>query len=508
MKKILLLLLLFFGSKISYSQTVPTFCASYGTSAFERNQCGVATFDGGYAAAGISFSSVYNQDNYIVKFDASGNVLWSAVTGSDAVDDFFGITETSDHHLIVVGLRDHHMIVMKYDEDGNMIWSKQIVIQTFDELSDVTETSDGNYLLTGDTRDDATGWSYCSVIKIDSDGNLLWNKNFYDFYRAETGYTCVETADKRYVVGLYSAAFSNAIMIISMDEDGVVQWTKKSDYSGVAYDMVATSDSSVVIAGYICLTSNCDPLLTKFDHDGNVEWSYTYGDSLFERFYSIVKLPDGSFAVGGDATNQFDIYHGYTVKCNDEGQLQWSNTDDEVEIRSIGTSPDGGLLVSSTNTSNVNDFGLKKMDINGVTCPQCPVTSYGTQQSGTSFTDISLSEFNLTAVISDVVLNEPSSTGFLSVHCSDVGIEENGKENFSLSIFPNPVSENFQITIPQNFNAEKILITDVNGKIIYSKTISSENKLVVDVSSFPRGIYSVQLIAEKKIASAKFAVTR
>jgi len=508
MKTFLLLITTLVAHHLAVAQTIPTFCVSYGTPYFDRNQCGVATFDGGYAAAGISFTYALYQDNYIVKFDAAGNVLWSDVTGSDMVDDFFGITETSDHHLIVVGLRDHKMIVMKYDVDGNIIWSKQIAIQSYAELSDVIETSDGSYLLTGDTRDDATGWSYCSVIKIDSDGNLLWNKNFYDFYRAEAGYTCVETADKRYVIGLYSAAFSNAFMIISMDEDGTVQWVKKSDYSGVAYDMVATSDSSVVIAGYVCLTSNCDPLLTKMASDGNVEWSYTYGDSLFERFYSIVKLPDGSFAVGGDATDQTSIFHGYTIKCDDEGQLQWSNTDDEIEIRSIGISPDGGLLVSSTSTSNVSDFGLRKMDINGGTCPQCPVASYGIQQSGTSFTDISLSEFNATAVISDVALDEPNSTGTLSVYCSEVGIEENEKENFSLTIFPNPASENFQITIPQNFSAEKIFISDVNGKIIYSHSLFPKTKLSFDVSSFPNGIYSVQLFFENKMTSAKLAVVQ
>jgi len=110
------------------------------------------------------------------------------------------------------------------------------------------------------------------------------------------------------------------------------------------------------------------------------------------------------------------------------------------------------------------------------------------------------------AEISDATLTENNLISTATVYCGNVGIEEDEKENFPLKIFPNPVSENFQITIPQNFRAEKVLITDVDGKIIYSKTISRENQLMLDVSSFPNGIYSVQLNGGDKGASGKLVV--
>jgi hypothetical protein len=59
----------------------------------------------------------------------------------------------------------------------------------------------------------------------------------------------------------------------------------------------------------------------------------------------------------------------------------------------------------------------------------------------------------------------------------------------NFSIYPNPVSD--VLTIEGIENVNTIQIIDAKGSIVYSKKISAENQLKVDVSSFATGTYQV-----------------
>jgi hypothetical protein len=376
--------------------------------------------------------------------------------------------------------------MVKYDLDGNEIWKKDIIVQEFDVLYDIIETSDGNYLLTGTAETSFPDYNYCAVIKVTPDGDLLWNKNFYGTYHGEIGYSLIETADHRYVIGGYSIWFSDQYFLLCLDESGTIQWIKKSVDGGVAYDLVATDDSGVVVAGYKCTVAGCDANLSKIDASGNLVWSYTYGDSLFDRFYSVTKLPDGGFAMAGDATDQLYVFQGFVVKCDSNGQMQWGKITSDHEFRSIGNSGDGGIIMSS---SAANGFRIVKMDADGNSCPACPSTDYGMQQAGTTFTDWSLSEFNATAVISPSAMTEVNLSPTATVYCTELGINETGNENVPIQVFPNPsASGNFEIIIPTEVSNAVMKVCDVSGKILVTNNLTG-NSGFINLSDRANGVY-------------------
>ena len=419
---------------------------------------------------GISYYGGNGQNNYIGKYDINGNIAWQHDVGSVTTDDFYGVTETADHNIVVVGVQSGTMIIIKYTSDGVQLWAKKLSVLITTYAYSVIETSDGNLLITGSSTDIFTAY-YAIVIKLDSDGNLLWNKNFdVGFDSSDDGYSCVETADHHYIIGIYGASINDFFYILSLDTAGNQLWSKQSSHSGVPYDLVATADSGVVVAGYICTTSGCDAMLSKLDKNGTILWSYTYGDSLFDRFYSATQTSDGGFAMAGDATDQIYILNGFVAKCDSSGQLQWSKTSDDVrEFRSIDNSNDGGLIMSSTGGTGGLEFGLKKMDEDGNAC--CALNSYGSQNDGTTFSGVTVSSHNLAATLTDATMDETTFTPTTSItSCNEEGIEEVEKGN-SLLIAPNPAD---QIAVCNYQLAENttLKIFDVAGKEIFHSTFN------------------------------------
>ena len=81
---------------------------------------------------------------------------------------------------------------------------------------------------------------------------------------------------------------------------------------------------------------------------------------------------------------------------------------------------------------------------------------------------------------------------------SSVGIIENDF-GAGLLIYPNPTNGNFTIDLGKNYNSVKVTITDLNGKIILSKTCNQCELLNLTIEE-PAGIYSLLIESDDKKA--------
>ncbi|MDR3271999.1 MAG: hypothetical protein LBT29_00750 [Flavobacteriaceae bacterium] len=146
MKKILFSLFVFSLAGIAIAQTpAPAieWQKCFGGSSGDDVSSVQQTSDGGYIVAGNTESNDGdvsdnhgNYDAWIVKLDASGNLLWQKCLGGSGEDIAFSIQQTSDGGYIAAGYTDSN--------DGDV---------------------SGNH----GNRD---GW----VVKLDASGNLLWQK--------------------------------------------------------------------------------------------------------------------------------------------------------------------------------------------------------------------------------------------------------------------------------------------------------------------------------------------
>ena len=166
------------------------FVKSYGGS-IEDYFIGVAqTTDGGYIAVGYSVSTdgdltglnKGNSDAIIVKYDNGGNLVWNKNFGGTLYDQFYSVLQTSDGGCIAVGYSnsingdlatlnkgDFDAIIVKYDSSGNVLWNKNFGGSVYDQFRSVVQTSDGGYIAVGNsssTNGDLTGINKGAVDAI------------------------------------------------------------------------------------------------------------------------------------------------------------------------------------------------------------------------------------------------------------------------------------------------------------------------------------------------------
>jgi hypothetical protein len=77
--------------------------------------------------------------------------------------------------------------------------------------------------------------------------------------------------------------------------------------------------------------------------------------------------------------------------------------------------------------------------------------------------------------------------------------------NNELSLYPNPASDVLNIRLPgSGFNNAEAIIRDISGKEL-SRTVIESNS-PINISSLPKGIYSITIIKDGKLLSGKFIV--
>jgi hypothetical protein len=189
-------------------------------------------FDGTVDFGGGPLTSAGYREIFVVKFDPSGNHLWSqrygdasddqygesvAVDGSENVivtGEFKGTADFGGGPLTSAGSRD--IFIARFDGGGNHIWSKCYGDENDQHGISLAVYSSGNFILTGrfiGTVDfgggplTSAGDSYGSdifVAKFDPSSNHLWSQRFGDANNDDAECVAVDGSGNVIVTGLFS----------------------------------------------------------------------------------------------------------------------------------------------------------------------------------------------------------------------------------------------------------------------------------------------------------------
>lgn len=146
------------------------------------------TQNNGYIAAGKSTSTIGG--NYLIlKVDSNGNEMWRSLGGLfntlDSDNVTYSATEYFDGGIIACGTitqfhpgigLDHQNFLVKIDSTGNLVWQKAIGNDTcYETLWDLKSFTNGEIICAGIK---ATTQSNLSIIKYDSAGTQMWETNY------------------------------------------------------------------------------------------------------------------------------------------------------------------------------------------------------------------------------------------------------------------------------------------------------------------------------------------
>jgi len=260
---------------------------------------------------------------------------------------------------------------------ASSMWSQTYGGPDSDSAGAMIQTGDGGYALAASTSSLSADKSDFWLIKVDSSGNMEWNKTFGEqgtISPIAGSIAMVQTNDGGYAlschtVGTLGDKTHSGFWLIKVDSSGKMEWDQTHWREGMnlAHSLVQTGDGGYAIAGE---ARGGDVWLVKMDSFGNMIWDKTCGGGGFDYAYSVVQTGDGGYALAGQKGSGFWSSTSvlWLIKTDAAGNIEWNQTyggEETKFVRPLVQTGDGGYaMAGSTNAfgEGGSDFWLIKTD--------------------------------------------------------------------------------------------------------------------------------------------------
>jgi len=360
------LLVLFFQSTIvsrAQNPLVKMWDKNFGGLQDDEPTCFQQTYDGGFIIGGYTYSGVGGDkteplkngpgvyDYWIVKTDSLGNKEWDRDFGGANGDQLYTIVQTSDSGYLIGGISasnisgdktepsngNYDFWILKLDANGVIQWDKDFGGTGSDQLAVIVPVSDGGFLLSGnsssgfsgDKTDSNRGLLDFWILKIDIQGNKLWDKTFGGI-EFDKLYSARQTMDGGFLLGGSSRSAAGG--------------DKSSDVWGLE-----------------------DYWIIKTDSLGNKMWDKDFGGTESDILYSLVEDKRGHIIAGGRSGSDLSgdktqpLWGGYDFWIleidsagNKISDKSIGGTGNEDEFGNVSLTKDGGYLFAGTSYSQIS----------------------------------------------------------------------------------------------------------------------------------------------------------
>jgi hypothetical protein len=249
---------------------------------YHAGNCISMTKDGGFIVAGDSYIEYLDDWSHklafcLTKFSSQGDVQWDSIfmgksegqwqkkyiryfiTALEALDK--GYVFLADTPLFSVG--NLGFLLIKLDENGNLVWQKTYGGPGDDDFFSMGKkmqlTPRGGYIITGTTDSFGAGGSDIWILEVDATGNILWQKTY----------------------GAQGEDTSSSIIVV---QDG--------------YIITGTSNSF----GF----GDSDMVALKISFDGDIQWQRLIGNSFYEEGGRCIQTKEGGFLFAGRSFQNSD----------------------------------------------------------------------------------------------------------------------------------------------------------------------------------------------------------
>jgi len=236
----------------------------------------------------------------------------------------------------------------------------------YDEGSFISQTSDDGFIITGSTQSYGAGRSDLWLLKLTSEGDIVWEKTFGGADH-DGGAAAVETSDGGFIIVGRTQSFGNGgrdIWLIKTDPEGNEEWSKTYGGNGIdeGFYVTETGIGNFIITGSFVAdrsasTEGSDIIVMTVNRIGNLIWSETYGGDhdLSDDNGIIVKMlnDDELIVVGVLYDYLSNETNGLIIKLDIDGNTLWEKQINKIKPRDIILEPDGRILISGILNDNI-----------------------------------------------------------------------------------------------------------------------------------------------------------
>ena len=365
-----------------------TFFKTFGGNRRDRGINLLQTHDGGYAIVGYTSSlDALQEDIYLVRTDAQGQVLWSNVFGGESKDNGWDILQTEDNGFLIVGFSNSFgagemdIYLVRTDSAGTMLWQR-----TYGGLKSeygwaMARTSDGGYVLGGQTNSFGEGAEDGYLVKVNAQGEEIWSQTFGG-PGEDRLFSIDQGSDGGFVLTGTTRSFgagdtgNRDAYLVKTNDSGELVWMQVygEDQDDVGHAVRQTGDGGYIVTGYSRSfgARNYDTWLIKTDEAGTSLWQTFYGDTGDDRTISGEQTADGGYILTG-YTKSFDSvgWDVFLVRADSSGEVLWHKTfggTAEDTGYTVKQTSDGGFVLTGETYSSgagAGDMVVIKVDHDG-----------------------------------------------------------------------------------------------------------------------------------------------
>ena len=287
--------------------------------------------DGGYAVGGLCASSgAGSYDNWLLRLDAAGNLLWSKTFGAGAADHGRCVAQAPGPNgdILFCGFRNAHRPVMyRVDLNGNIVWQKEFDLN-HGICNYVEFFPNGDILALGDFVGPYGGRDVF-ISRLDGNGNLLWAHQMGT--GGEDGIdwdVAGKIGNGDFIVSATMAGFGTDqdMTLSKFTANGTMLWRKRLYGNGIDKVHFAnqTDDGGYIQSG----TTNSwgfgdyDILVNRWDPNGNLLWSKLYGSTGIDKGWGVQQTSDNGYLLSTLTTSFGALYYDpMFIKTDSNGDL-------------------------------------------------------------------------------------------------------------------------------------------------------------------------------------------
>jgi hypothetical protein len=283
-----------------------------------------------------------DSDFWLLKITKSGEIVWSKTYGGSDDENAARITKTNDGGYLLSGYTTSNdgdvsgnegfqdYWILKVDASGNILWDKNFGFAGSDQAYKAFQTTDGGYFITGFFDVSASGGAGNDLqrgvvhgvgefwgIKLDANGNKEWRR-YFGGTNNDRSYDAWQTADGGFLMTGTSESVdfdkidpkgSYDYWAVRLTPSGDLVWTKSFGGAEIdnSYASLKTNDGNYIMVGdsrssdqdVTSPRGNADAWMVKFDDNGNKIWQKSFGGSQFDTTHSIVQRANGDYILAG-----------------------------------------------------------------------------------------------------------------------------------------------------------------------------------------------------------------
>lgn len=471
-----------------------------------------------------TYTTAGNQDAFLAKLDAQGEVLWALAFGGSGADEgrgvvsdaagncyitgFIGSTDVQIGEETISSLSGYDVYVLKFSPTGNLLWARTFGGFSNQNAAAIAMDSEGDIHIAGSFQGTMVMDSYtltattsidAFTCKMDAQGNVLWAKAIGGPSQVEARAITTDLAGNTYVSGDFLGDSVSAdtftengfgsydIFLVKYSPTGAVLDLQVFGAEGADSGLALATDflGNVYMSGYfegsfdagsVSLSSNGnrDMMVVKIDEDGTVLWAQSAGGTGNDIAYALDTDAEGNcyftgLFAGTVMLGGYELSGGGTMmaKLSPQGDYAWAIGFADGNVDNGGR----GITVNDEGAVRVIGNFFTAFEIGGIEV------------------ESSVGRDVYVVLIEDVL--------YLGT--------ESWQADGALRIFPNPASSVVNISGIAPYT--RCALIDVHGKVVHL-THSTADRITLDISALPVGIYLLRTDLQGDFNVAKIQIAR